>query len=182
MKALVVIDVQREYTTPGRRFQIQSIGSSLNNAYAMLRHARGMRWPIVHVQHLQQGEIFNPQSEYSDFVDGFVPERGEVLAVKGNYSAFSSPEFSRFVADHANHELLVVGYGTTMCCLSTVVDGYHRGYRFALVEDACAARATRGLTEDSLHEHAVAILEPFARLTTSQGEMERLEEPSVING
>lgn len=146
----------------------------------MLRHARGHGWPIVHVQHLQGGEIFNRESEYSDFVDGFVPERGEVLAVKGNYSAFSSPEFSKFAADHVGHELLVIGYGTTMCCLSTVVDGYHKGYRFALVEDACAARAARGLAEGSMHEHAVAILEPFARLTTTREEMEFIGESSTL--
>lgn len=176
MKALVVIDIQREYTTPGRKFCISSISPSLNNAYAMLRFARNQGWPIVHVQHLQDGEVFNQHADTSDFVDGFVPERDETLAVKGNYSSFSSPEFTKFVADHADHEFVVIGYGTTMCCLSTIVDGYHRGYQFALVQDACAARATRGLTEASLHEHAVAILEPFARLTTTEQETTLLNQ------
>lgn len=170
MKALVVIDIQREYTTPGRRFHIQSIGPSLRNAYSMLRFARSQGWPIVHVQHLQDGEIFNRASHYADFVDGFVPERGETLAVKGNYSSFSSPEFTRFAAEHADREFVVVGYGTTMCCLSTIVDGYHRGYKFALVEDACAARAVGQLSEAAMHTHAVATLGPFARVTTSEQE------------
>jgi ureidoacrylate peracid hydrolase len=171
MKALVVIDIQREYITPGRKFQIQGIGPSLVNAYSMLRFARNQRWPIVHVQHLQDGDIFNKNSHTSDFIDSFVPTVNEAIAVKGNYSSFSSPEFVKFTAEHADYEFLVIGYGTTMCCLSTIVDGYHRGYRFALVEDACAARASGKFTEASMHEHAVNILEPFARKTRTEDEI-----------
>jgi nicotinamidase-related amidase len=164
MKALVVIDVQREYIAAGRPFQIQGIGPSLNNAYTMLRYARGQGWPIVHVKHLQDGDLFNHASDKSDFIDGFIPEANEALAIKSNYSSFSSDTFAQFVANHPEHELVVVGYGTTMCCLSTIVDGYHRGHRFALVEDACAARAAKDYSEQSMHEHAVAILGPFARI------------------
>ncbi len=165
MKALVVIDIQREYVLPGRLFHISSIGPSLSNAYAMLRYARSQNWPIVHVQHLQDGDLFNRASANSDFVDGFVPERGETHIVKGNYSSYSSPEFVQFVDEHRDHEFVVIGYGTTMCCLSTIVDGYHRGQRFALVEDACAARAAGGHSEASMHQHATAIIGTFARLT-----------------
>lgn len=171
MKALVVIDIQREYVLPGRKFHISSIGPSLTNAYAMLRFARSENWPIVHVQHLQDGDLFNRASDTSDFVDGFVPERGETHAIKGNYSSYSSPAFMQFVNEHPDHELVVIGYGTTMCCLSTIVDGYHRGQRFALVEDACAARAAGGHSEASMHQHATAILGPFARLTSTAQEI-----------
>ncbi|MBM3115109.1 isochorismatase family protein [Jeongeupia naejangsanensis] len=165
MKALVVIDIQREYIAEGRKFQIRSIGPSLKNAYDVLSFARSEGWPIVHVQHLQDGDLFGRGSDTADFIDGFVPEAGETLAVKGNYSAFSSAAFVQFVDEHADHEFVVIGYGSTMCCLSTIVDGYHRGNRFAFVEDACAARASRELSEASMHAHATAILEPFARLT-----------------
>ena len=88
-KVLVVIDVQREYVTPGRPFHIKSIGPSLENAKNMLTHARGEGWPIVHVRHLQDGEIFNRESEFSDFVEGFAPQAGELEISKGNYSCFS---------------------------------------------------------------------------------------------
>lgn len=171
MKSLIVIDVQREYITPDRPFRIQSIGPSLEKAYAMLCFARSQGWPIVHVQHLQDGDLFNRSADTSDFIDGFVPARGETVAIKGNFSSFSSPVFTKFAAEHADHEFVVIGYGTTMCCLSTIVDGYHRGYRFALVEDACAARAARGHSEASMHEHATAILGPFSRLTSTEHEM-----------
>jgi ureidoacrylate peracid hydrolase len=170
MKALVVIDVQREYTTYGRHFHIENIANSLKNAKTMLDYAREHAWPIVHVQHLQDGGIFNRTSEFSNFIDGFYPREGERLAAKGKYSSFSSSAFSKFAEEYSDHELVVIGYGTTMCCLSTIVDGFHRGYKFALVEDACAARSSKRFSEQSMHEHAIAILEPFARIARTMDE------------
>lgn len=170
MKSLVVIDIQREYVLAGRELRISSIGPSLNNAYAMLQFARSERWPIVHVQHLQEGDSFNSASDASDFVDGFVPEPGETVAIKGKYSSFSSPAFVQFVSAHLEHEFVVVGYGTTVCCLATLVEGYHRGHRFALVEDACAARAAGAHSEATMHQAAVLILGAFARLTCTAQE------------
>lgn len=174
MKALIVIDIQREYISAGRSFHIGSIGPSLQNAYSVLQHARKERWPVIHVQHLQDGNLFNAKSDTSDFIDGFRPEEGEKHAIKGNYSSFSSPDFVNFINQHADHEFVVIGYGTTMCCLSTIVEGYNRGYKFTLIEDAAAALAANGNSEASMHEHAVAILKTFARITTTEQELESL--------
>jgi ureidoacrylate peracid hydrolase len=171
MKALVVIDIQREYISAGRAFHIASIAPSLHNAYLMLTYARREGWPIIHVQHLQDGDLFGTSSDTSGFIDGFMPEPGEAHATKGNYSAFSSPTFVDFVAQHADHEFVVIGYGTTMCCLSTIVEGYHRGYRFSLVQDATAALSADGLSEASVQQHATAILKPFARITRTEYEV-----------
>lgn len=170
MKALVVIDVQKEYTTPGRRFHIKDIAASLENAQSMLAVARENGWPVIHVKHQQEGEVFNPASELSAFVDGFAPLDGEAVAVKHNISSFSSPAFAQFVAAHAKHEFVVVGYGTTMCCLSTIIDGYNRGYKFSIVGDACAARASDAFSEQSMHEHALKILAPFSKVTSLEAE------------
>lgn len=170
MKSLVVIDIQREYVLAGRELRISSIGPSLNNAYAMLQFARSEGWPIVHVQHLQEGNAFNSASDASDFVDGFVPEPGETVAIKSNFSSFSSPTFAQFVSAHVAHEFVVIGYGTSVCCLSTLVEGYHRGHRFALVADACAARAAGAQSEEAMHQAAVLILGAFARLTCTAQE------------
>lgn len=171
MKALVVIDVQREYITPGRGFHIAGIDHSLKNAKRMLDHARAQGWPIMHVQHLQDGELFNRTSEFSHFVEGFHQLEGEDVAAKSKFSAFSSPAFAKFAQDHADDEFLVIGYGTTMCCLSTIIEGFHRGHQFTLVEDACAARAAQAFSEESMHEHAVAILSTFARISCTDDEI-----------
>ncbi len=57
-KALVVIDVQREYSTPGRPFFLKGIDSSLENIRKILKGARQAEIPVIHVQHLQEGRYF----------------------------------------------------------------------------------------------------------------------------
>jgi nicotinamidase-related amidase len=64
-KVLVVVDIQREYVTPGRPFHIQSIGASLENGRRVLAAARSKGWPVYHVRHLQNGAIFTRDNEYS---------------------------------------------------------------------------------------------------------------------
>ncbi|MCW5255043.1 isochorismatase family protein [Verminephrobacter aporrectodeae subsp. tuberculatae] len=118
---------------------------------AQWRHQQALVQQVVHQRCASQGHA--------------VPHRGGLY-----YSCFSSPAFSQFVQEHAAHEFVVIGYGTSMCCLSTIVDGYHRGYRFALVEDACAARAVRAHSEAAMHQYATLILERFARITRTAQE------------
>ncbi len=159
---LVLIDIQKEYTSEGRPFHIKSIGPSLRNAQRVLQQARDGDWPIIHVRHLQDGKSFNVSSEFSHFVDGFSPLEGEVVATKNNVSSYSSPEFAKFAEAHSAYQFVIVGYGSTMCCIGTIVEGYHRGHRFTFIQDASAARAADGLSEESMHSHVSTIIKTFA--------------------
>lgn len=164
-KVLCLIDIQREYNTEGRAFFIPELQRSLSNAQNVLKHARNQKWPIVHVQHLQEKGIFAKGNPLADFIEGFEPLKGEAHVTKGDFSSFSSPEFTEFLKAHKDKEILVVGYGSTMCCLSTIVDGYHRGYKFQLLTDATAAKPTPNYSTDDLHRAACEILGTFCKLT-----------------
>lgn len=63
MPTLVIIDIQKEYTTPNRPFYLKGIEPSLKNAQTLLAMARSQHnWQIAHVQHLRPEEnavIFN---------------------------------------------------------------------------------------------------------------------------
>ncbi len=167
MKApvLVVIDIQKEYTTKGRSFYLESAGPSIENARRVLQHSRKMGWPIIHVRHLQNGEIFSPESEYSEFVSDFAPVKGEPVAIKRDYSSFSSPDFEKFLNQYRDRKILIIGYGSTMCCLSTVIDGYHRGYQLNFVSDASCAKSSKRYSEQDLHEHATDIISIYAAIS-----------------
>lgn len=167
-RALVVIDIQNEYIADGRPFNIRTIHSSLKKAAELLAFARKSKWPVAHVQHVQDSDLFRKDSELASFIEGFEPIAGEVLVQKSDFSSFSSPAFVDFAAAHADKTLVVIGYGSTMCCLATIVDGYHRGYSFEFVRDASASKAGDGLTEESMHEHAAAILSTFASVVNAQ--------------
>ncbi|WNG50539.1 cysteine hydrolase [Archangium minus] len=169
-KVLVVVDVQREYVTPGRAFHIASIGPSLENGRRVLETARSKGWPIYHVRHLQAGAIFNQDDAYSGFVQGFEPQGDEREIHKGNFSCYSAPDFAEAMSRHAarGDEVIIIGYGSTMCCLSTIIEGYHRGQKMVFVSDASRAKASARLSEESLHAHATDIISTYARVVTTQ--------------
>lgn len=163
-KILVVIDVQKEYTAPGRPFYLEQAGPSLKTAKKVLDTARDLAWPIVHVRHVQDGEIFNAKSPNSDYVEDFRPRAGEKEIVKSDFSCYSSPDFAKMAAAELKNEFVVIGYGSTMCCLSTIVDGYHRGQKFVFVKDASSAKKTASLDELSAHRAATDIISIYAKV------------------
>ena len=164
---VVAIDIQQEYTTAGRPFYLAGIEPSLENCRRILRHARTKGWPVIHVRHLQAGAVFNPDEPHSRFVSGFEPEAGEPVVTKSRLSSYSNEEFGRLIDGCGGSELLVIGYGSPMCCLATIVAGAVFGHKFSFVHDASWARAISGSTEQDVHESATRILSIHAKLVST---------------
>jgi nicotinamidase-related amidase len=165
---LINIDIQREYTTPGRPFYLSGIGPSLENCRRLLRHARGSSWPVVHVRHIQRrGHLFDEAMEFSRFVEGFEPLSSEPVFTKSNLSCYSDDAFSRMMDSACDDQVYVAGYNSLMCCLSTLVDAFHRGHRVNFVADASLARATQQGDEQEVHRHVIEILAIYATIVTT---------------
>lgn len=174
---LVLIDIQREYIAAGRPFNLAGIGPSLDRCRALLAHARASGWQIVHVQHLNASGPFARGSDEAAFIAGFEPLAGERHIVKSKLSCFTSDDFTRMVAEAGDGEILIAGYGSTMCCLATAVDATLFGRKLTFVHDASWARVPGpGFTEAETHRHATAILGIHAKLMTTD-EAFRLAQP-----
>lgn len=167
MPTLIAIDIQKEYTTPGRPFYLDGIQQSLADAKKLLDFCRTQsNWSIAHVQHFRQEDdavIFNRHTpEFSGFVEGFEPKGNEYYFEKSIYSCYSNADFSDFMEKRKHEPIYIVGYGTTKCVLSTVIDGFHRGHRsLVVVSDATYAKAelTHGLKEEELHKAMLAVIQ-----------------------
>lgn len=173
--ALAVIDIQREYITEGRPYCIKGIDASLGNAAKVLGGARLAKIPIVHIKHLNEGTVFNAKSEFSEFVDGFEPNGKERVAIKGDFSSYHSSEYRQFVDENQKRTIIVIGYGSTMCCLSTIIDGYHRGHKYLFVRDASSAKATKMHTTEQIHPIMSDIMTTFAKVNTTEETLELLK-------
>ena len=174
MPTLVVIDVQKEYTTAGRPFYLKGIEPSLNNAKKLLELARLQAWDVVHIQHFRNipgSPIFNRDvPEFSGFVDGFEPSAGEQHFEKSIFSCYSNPEFAAFMEAKKSEPIYVVGYGTSKCVLATAVAGCHLGHKLTVVSDAtyCKAEEAKGFSEETLHQAmVVAIGSSFAQVEST---------------
>ncbi len=166
---LVMIDVQLEYVTPGRPFFMESIGPSLENASLLLDHARASNWRIIHVQHEQSGPLFTKGGAFVDFVEGFEPLPGETVVVKSQISPFTEPGFNAAIQAAGPQPVYVAGYGSTMCCLATMVGAPLFGHRFTFVHDASWARSARiDFSERDTHWHATAAIALHGNIVSTE--------------
>lgn len=176
MPVLVLIDVQKEYIAEGRPFCLETIGPALDNLRTLQAYGREKGWRLVHIRHQQNAECFTYGSEFSDFIEGFGPIEGEREILKSDFSCFSAPEFVAMADRQRNQEIIVAGFGATMCCLSTLIDAHHRGYEFTFVADATCAKRTAHFGEQELKNFTVDILPAFCNVTTLHELMNRPEE------
>jgi ureidoacrylate peracid hydrolase len=174
-RILLVIDIQQEYITAGRPYHIEGIEPSLTNAKALIEAARAAEVPVWHVHHQQDEGMFARDGAHTAPIEGFEPQAGEPVFIKDLYSSFSSPALVEALEETKPEDITVIGYGTPMCCLSTVVDGIHRGYSFTLVEDATAAKAGEQAGEDELHRSAVNVVRQYARVTGTEDVLQELK-------
>jgi nicotinamidase-related amidase len=164
---LLVIDVQQEYTTKGRPYYLHGHETSLGNCRRILNHGRAHGWTIAHVRHEQPGPVFGPHQKATQFVKGFEPLPHEPLFTKNNFSCYSNPGFERFMEASRAERIYIVGYNSLMCCLATIIEGYHRGHDLTFVKDASLARATPDADERTAHLHVTNIVSFYANVTTT---------------
>ena len=177
MKIILAIDIQNEYITEGRPFNIRGIESSLYNARSIIETARKNGVPVWHVKHEQHEKnknVFVKGAALSKFVDGFQPLQDEYCFTKDMYSCFSSDEFTKKMAEEKPDEIVIIGYGTSMCCTCTIIDGIHRGYNFTLIEDATASRGFPHATEEEMHRSAINVLTQYAKIQKTQELIQRI--------
>lgn len=164
---LVLIDVQKEYVTPGRPFFLSDIGPSLQNCRLLLASARRNGLRILHIQHLGDGPVFNRNAPESGFVDGFEPQGAEFHLTKAKLPCYSNPQFATLLDHKASGPIFVAGYGSTMCCLATIAAAPLFGHRLTFIHDASWARAAGGLSEAEQHRNAAALLAAHGGLSTT---------------
>ncbi len=173
---LVLVDVQKEYVTPGRPFCLETLGPSLENLRKLQAHARKEGWRVVHIKHQQNSEYFGYGSPYAEFIEGFEPLEGELVMEKSDFSCFSSPEFQALTDRLRNREMIIAGYSAANCCLSTMVSAHHRGFEFTFVTDATCAKSTKRFGEQDMKEHIVDIISAYGNLATTEEILHRVYE------
>lgn len=87
---------------------------------------------------------------------GVTPADGELKFIKHSYSAFTNPEFEKYLR-LANIETLVFsGVQTNVCIEATLRDAYNRGFH-VIVADDCVASHTPALHEATLQNVRVLL-------------------------
>lgn len=160
---LILIDIQKEYISEERPFYLKGIEPSLERCKQLLLFARLNNWEVVHVQHSNGTESsrFNPKTTFFNFIDGFEPLESELHFVKNDFSCYSNVEFSNyisnFVKENDQQRIIVCGYNTVMCCLSTLEEAKRKNHKMELISDASYAKALEGYSEKETHDFMISL-------------------------
>jgi biuret amidohydrolase len=162
--ALLLVDMQKE-----SRYGIEGIDDAVAAAAAAVAACRTAGIPILYTRHVNRrdgvgllhGEVFDAttgplyyraDTDAIEVIDAIAPESQDLVIDKHRWSGFHATSLDLMLRSLGVRDLLVGGFTTDCCVLTTVYDGYALDYRISLVHDMCAA------TNRGSHEAAVLMM------------------------
>lgn len=145
---LLCMDLQNEHVTQGRHHWMHDAEVALDACRNIILDWRAKQLPIVHLKRVAKSAWFNPATTLTDWISEFRPRPGELSFEHPLPSAFSSSRFATFMAEIARRTtIVIIGFSLEEAILATVVDGFHRGHTFHVVENGVACAQTELCTQ-----------------------------------
>ena len=143
MKALLLIDIQKDYF-PGGRMELFGSENAGARAGELLTAWRAKSLPVFHVQHLAAGAgatFFLPGTEGVEFYETVRPLPGEPVIQKHYPSAFRDTDLLGKLKVQGISQLVITGMMTHMCVDTTVRAAFDLGFDCTLAHDGCATKS-----------------------------------------
>jgi nicotinamidase-related amidase len=140
-RALLLIDIQRDYFPDGRHPLVGS-DRAADAAASVLAGFRDRSEPIVHVQHSWDepaAAYLKPGTPGYAHDERVAPADGEPVVVKEAPNAFIGTDLEQRLRADGIDQLVVAGMMTSMCVDATVRAAADLGFAVTVVGDACAA-------------------------------------------
>jgi nicotinamidase-related amidase len=167
MQALIVVDVQNEFSPVGQRpvpNHAEALAAILRRVEDARREGRPIAW-VRHHNRPDEGPAFMPGTWGAEFSPacGPLPGRGEEAEfVKDVFGAFTGTNIGSWLEAQGADNVLIVGFFAHMCVSTTAREALMRGLRVAVDPEATGAVAIRHelLGEQSAAEvHRTALLQ-----------------------
>ena len=144
MPALIVIDVQNEFSARGQR-PVPGHDAALAAISRQVEFARAAGEPIAWVRHHNkptESPAFMPGTWGAEFSPGFGPKQGtatEVEFVKDVYGAFTGTGIGSWLSGLGIREVMIVGFYTHGCVSTTSREAIMAGLEVYLDPEATGA-------------------------------------------
>ncbi len=155
--ALLIIDMQKDFTLPGAPFQVDTGLKVLPNIKAALEACRRFGLPVVHVFRYYRADGSDVEitrydgfvkagggcvrgTEGAEILDEIKPIEGEYLIVKQRWSAFFQTELDNLLKRLGVDQIVVTGVQTPNCIRGTVWDANSLDYEVIVLTDSTGAK------------------------------------------
>jgi nicotinamidase-related amidase len=166
---LVFVDMQKEYLATPRLIAIPDIDPALANCRSLLAHARETGLPVAFVRWLDRaGSFFNQATPFAGWIEGFEPQRNEMIFERQRPSCYASEGFAQFM-EHGGKDVVLAGFAGESACLSTMVDAFHRGHHVTYAEDASASHRLVDMSAAEVHAAVARIAGLYGDVVKTDG-------------
>lgn len=143
-KALLLIDVQKEYFSGGK-LALPGMEAALEPIEALISHFRAGKLPILFVQHVtldpDPDAAFAAYAIGTELHDRLPPEPEDAVITKSLPNAFVQSWLQARLQAQGVTELVIAGTMTQTCIDSTARGALDFGYPVTIASDACVAGA-----------------------------------------
>ena len=165
-RALLVIDVQREYFEGA--FPIRHPVGHLGTILEVMDAANKADIPIVVVRHHQpdpESPVFRKGSEMWQLHDEIESRPRDILVDKQLPGSFTNTGLDQFLKEKGVDTVCIAGYMTQVCCDTTAREAFHRGYKVEFLRDATGTldveNKAGSVTAEQLHKAILVAQQMF---------------------
>jgi nicotinamidase-related amidase len=186
-RALLVIDVQREYVDGNLPIAFPPLKASLPNIAAAIHTATVAGVPVVLVRHVDAADspVFAEGSRGAELHDTVAGAAHDLLLTKETVSCFGTAELAPWLEEHGIDTITVTGFMTQHCDESTSRDAADLGLGVELLSDATGTlpltTATGSLSAQEVHERTLVVLGAgFVSVATTEAWIHAVRSGSAL--
>jgi nicotinamidase-related amidase len=165
-RALLVIDVQREYFEGA--FPIRHPVGHLSSILEAMDAAQRAKVPTVVIRHHQpdpESPVFRKGSEMWQLHSEVESRPRDLLIDKQLPGSFTNTPLDSFLKERGIDTVSIAGYMTQVCCDTTARQAFHRGYKVEFLSDATGTLDVQNkagaVTAEQLHEAILVAQQMF---------------------
>ncbi len=186
-QALLVVDVQKIYTSKSSEMFCRDADKTLARINKLVDTFESEKSPIVYVRHQHRmdrsdiGNLFNfdgGEVEEVNFLEGSEGVKYDrrlrlasnyIEIVKTRYSAFAGTELATILRKQAVRRVVVTGFMTNFCCESTARAAFDLDFFVDVIIDATGTPGTENYNQAKIRKESAEILSAgFARVFTTE--------------
>lgn len=147
--ALIVIDIQEDYTGPEARKRYRDGDRIIAASNALLEQARQKGMPVVYIENVIDnpligffaGGVNAPGAPGTATDRRIVKVPGAKNFTKNRADAFINPELDAFLRQNQVNKILIVGLDAAYCVNATTRGALNRGYKVTLFPEGIATES-----------------------------------------
>ena len=179
--ALICIDLQEEYYTPGGPLFIPRGEAVRENVARLQEAARKNGRPVIHVRHISRDPkagTFRAGGPGVEFSAPTEPGPGEPVVTKIRPGSFHQTDLGDLLQRRGVETVVICGLMSFMCCDTTAREAQARGYEVLFVRDATAALELDGIPAETVHAVVCAVqARGFSRVVDTDQAVSELAAP-----